>query len=146
MHAGCLLHSRVSVCVPYIPPSRAGFHCQSWGSLLNKCLIKVLYSQGWPRGRVVKFERSASAAQGFTGSDPGGRHGTTHQAMLRQRPTHQNQKDPRLKTHNYVLGSFGEKKEKMKSLKSALLSLLNHRGSLFLSLLLELFCFSLDVS
>ena len=42
---------------------------------------------GWPHGRVVKLTCSASEAQGFTGSDPGRRHGTTHQAMLRQRPT-----------------------------------------------------------
>ena len=30
---------------------------------------------------------SASAAQGFPGSDPGRGHGTDRQAMLRQRPT-----------------------------------------------------------
>ena len=41
------------------------------------------------RGRVVGFTRSASAsaAQGFAGSDPGHRHGTTHQAILRRHPT-----------------------------------------------------------
>ena len=43
--------------------------------------------QGHPRGRVVKFVHSALAAQGFTGSDPGHRHGTAHQAMLRQHST-----------------------------------------------------------
>ena len=52
---------------------------------------------GRPRGLVVKFERSALVAQGFAGSDPGWGHGTTHQAMLRQRPTCHNQKDPQLK-------------------------------------------------
>ena len=41
---------------------------------------------GRPRGQVVEFTCSASAAQGFAGSDPGCRHGTTHQAMLRQHP------------------------------------------------------------
>ena len=30
---------------------------------------------GWPRGQVVKFARSASAGQGFAGSDPGHGHG-----------------------------------------------------------------------
>ena len=30
---------------------------------------------------------SASAAQSFAGLDPRRRHGTTHQAMLRRRPT-----------------------------------------------------------
>ena len=29
-------------------------------------------------GRVVKFERSALAAQGFAGSNPGQEHGTAH--------------------------------------------------------------------
>ena len=65
--------------------------------------------RGWPHGRMVKFVRSASVAQGFAGSDPGHRHGTTHQTMLRWHPTCHNQKDTQLK-YTYVLGSFGEKK------------------------------------
>ena len=40
-------------------------------------------SWGQPHGGVVKFVRSASVAQGFTGSDPGHGNGTTHPAMLR---------------------------------------------------------------
>ena len=40
-----------------------------------------------PRGRAVKFACSTLAAQGFAGSDPGRRHGTTCQATLRRRPT-----------------------------------------------------------
>ena len=43
--------------------------------------------RGWPHGRVVKFMHSASAAQGFSGSDPGLEHGTARQATLRQCPT-----------------------------------------------------------
>ena len=43
--------------------------------------------RGWLRGRVIKFVRSAVAAQG---SDPGHGHGTTRQAMLRRRPTSHN--------------------------------------------------------
>ena len=38
-------------------------------------------------GRVVKFMRSAAAAQR---SDPGRRHGTARQATMRQRPTSHN--------------------------------------------------------
>ena len=38
---------------------------------------------GRPCGQVVKFAHSALAAQGL---DPGRRHGTAHQAMLRQCP------------------------------------------------------------
>ena len=34
-----------------------------------------------------KFPHSASAAEGFVGSDPGHENGTAHQAMLRWRPT-----------------------------------------------------------
>ena len=34
--------------------------------------------RGRPRGRVVKFARSASAAQGFSSSDPGCGHGSAH--------------------------------------------------------------------
>ena len=45
---------------------------------------------GRPHGRVVKFARSATAAQGFSGSDPGHRHGTAHQATLRWHPTYYN--------------------------------------------------------
>ena len=33
---------------------------------------------GWPHGRVVKFTRSASAAQGSASSDPGRGHDTAH--------------------------------------------------------------------
>ena len=53
--------------------------------------IKMLDQKGRGRGRfrgrVVKFGRSAAAAQG---SDPGHRHGTTRQATLRRRPTSHN--------------------------------------------------------
>ena len=52
--------------------------------------FEKLQHWGWPCGRVVKFARSASAAQGFTGSDPGCGHGIAHQAILRQRPTQHN--------------------------------------------------------
>ena len=45
---------------------------------------------GPPRGRVVKFVRSASVAQGFTGSNPGRGPSTAHQAMLREHPTYHN--------------------------------------------------------
>ena len=51
---------------------------------------KILIPEGWRRGRVVKFTCSASVAQRFAGSNPGHRHGTAHQAMLRQHPTHHN--------------------------------------------------------
>ena len=69
-------------------------------------------SRGQASGRVVKSVSSASAAQGFTGSDPGRRHDTTHQAMLRQRPTCHNQKDLQLEYTTMHWGGFGEKKKK----------------------------------
>ena len=49
--------------------------------------LKTLLPQGWPPGQAVKFECSPSVAKGFAGSDPGGRNGTAHQAMLRRHPT-----------------------------------------------------------
>ena len=54
------------------------------------------------------------AAQCFVGSNPGRRHGTAHQTMLRQCPTCHNMKDPQRRIYNYVPGGFGEKKEKNK--------------------------------
>ena len=42
------------------------------------------------RGRVVKFARSAAAAQGFAGSHPGRGHDSAHQATSRQCPTSHN--------------------------------------------------------
>ena len=57
-----------------------------------------------PCGRVVKFADSPSVAQGFPSSDPGCGPSTAHQAMLRQRPTQQSQKDLQLCTR----GLWGE--------------------------------------
>ena len=49
--------------------------------------LKKLKLGVWAHGQVIKFTHSASAAPGFISSDPGRRHGTAQQAMLRQRPT-----------------------------------------------------------
>ena len=55
---------------------------------LARASSKILSRSGGgrPHGQLVKFARSASLAQGFTGSDPGRVHGTAHQVMLRQCP------------------------------------------------------------
>ena len=55
-------------------------------STINSMMLKR-GPRARPRGWVVRFMCSASAAQGFTGSDPGHLHGTAHQATLRQHPT-----------------------------------------------------------
>ena len=52
------------------------------------------------------------AAQFFVGSDPGHGHGTARQATPRLRATCHNWKDPQQRIYSYVLGGFGEKKEK----------------------------------
>ena len=52
--------------------------------------LKKTRRTGSPCGQVVKFMCSAVAAQGFTGLDPGHGHGTSCQAMLRQRPAYHN--------------------------------------------------------
>ena len=74
------------------------------------------------RGAGPMAERLSSctllqAAQCFISSNPGRGHGPAHQATLRQHPTCHNWKDPQLRMYNYVLGGFGEKKEKNKILK-----------------------------
>ena len=75
---------------------------------LEPSVLKNKIIWGQPHGRVVKFGHSASAAQGFAGLDPGCRHGTAHQAMLRQHPACHNQKDLQLCTG----GIWGEEEEK----------------------------------
>ena len=58
------------------------------------------------------------AAQCFVGSNPGRGHGTAHQTTLRPHPTCHNYEGPTMKSvYNYVPGGFGDKKEKIKSLK-----------------------------
>ena len=54
------------------------------------------------------------AAQCFIGSNPGRGHGTAHRTTLGQRPTCHNWKNPQRRMYSYVLGGFGEKKEKNK--------------------------------
>ena len=58
--------------------------------------------------------RSASVAQVFTSLDPGRRPSTAHQAMQRQHPTQQNQKDLQLEYTTMSWGAFGERKEEKK--------------------------------
>ena len=69
--------------------------------------------QGPPRGRVLKFTHSASAAQGFASSDPGRGHGTHRSSGHAEAASHMPQLEgPTIKIHSYVPGGFGEKKEK----------------------------------
>ena len=63
---------------------------------------------------MVKFTHSASVAQGFTGSDPGHGHGTTHQAMLRLHPTWNNQRQSQLEYTTMYWGDLGRKSRKEK--------------------------------
>ena len=50
---------------------------------------KSVHCQDGARGSVVKFALRFGA-QDFAGLDPGHRHGTAHQAMLRQHATRHN--------------------------------------------------------
>ena len=65
----------------------------------------------------VKFPHSTSVAQGFASSDPGHRHGSAHQAMLRRRPTQHNQRHSQLEYATTYWGALGRrrrgKKEKI---------------------------------
>ena len=60
---------------------------------------------------MVKFTCSASVAQGFAGSDPGRRHSTAHQAMMRWQPTCHNWKDLQLKYTTMYQGALGRKRK-----------------------------------
>ena len=72
--------------------------------------------RGRPHGQVVKFACSASAAQGFAGSDSWAR--TWHHWMGHaEAASHMAQLEgPAARMHNYVLGGFGEKKKKKKKM------------------------------
>ena len=66
---------------------------------------------------MVEFVHSASATQGFAGSDPGCGRGTAHQAMLRQRSHIARPGGPTTRIYSYVLGGFGEKKKEKEKKK-----------------------------
>ena len=68
--------------------------------------------RGRPCGQVVKFTHSTSAAQGFAGLDPGHGPSTTHQAMVRWRPTQHNQKDLQLQYTTMYWGALGRRRKK----------------------------------
>ena len=63
---------------------------------------------------MVKFVLSASAAQGFTGLDPGHGHGTTHLSPAEVASHIAQPEGPTTRIYNYVLGDVGEKKKKKK--------------------------------
>ena len=70
---------------------------------------KIKLNRGRPHGSVVRFACSTSVAHDFTGSDPGRRHGTARQAMLRWCPIQQSQKDLQLEYTTMYRGQVGEK-------------------------------------
>ena len=67
-----------------VPPNAVPYHLLSKNHTRGEARKEY---RGQPDGRVVKFVRSASVAQGVTSSDPGRGPSTAHQAMLRQRAT-----------------------------------------------------------
>ena len=74
--------------------------------------FNTTYFRGQPCGWVVKFVLSTSAAQGFTGSDPGCGHGTTDRPHWGSVPH-----DTTRRPHNGNIqlctgGTWGEKAEK----------------------------------
>ena len=80
-------------------------------------MIKICWTGAGPVAEWLSSRAPLQEAQCFVGSNPGRRRGTGHQTTLRQRPTYHNYKDPQRRIYNYVPGGFGEKKEKIKSLK-----------------------------
>ena len=68
----------------------------------------------WPlHGQVGKFMCSALVAQGIAGSAPGRRHGTAHQAVLRQHPTWHNQRRSQLEYTTMCWGALGRRRRKI---------------------------------
>ena len=65
--------------------------------------------RAWPSGRVVKFECSASEVWGFAGSDPG--RGPSSPVRVEVASHMPQPEGPTTRIYNYVLGSFGGKKE-----------------------------------
>ena len=65
-------------------------------------------------GRVVKFVLFASAAQGFTGSDPGCRHGSRRSTSPAEAASHMTQLEgPKLKLYTTMYwGALGRKRKK----------------------------------
>ena len=94
-------------------PSSHGSNLQSKGT--PRTSLNNIWFEGRLCGRMVKFTRSASAAQVFTGSDTGHGHGTARQATLRWRPTCHNQKHPQLEYTTMYWGDLGIKKQKKKT-------------------------------
>ena len=66
---------------------------------------------------MVKFARSASAAQGFASLDPGRGHGMACQAMRKQRATCHSQKDPQLESTTMSWGASGRRRRERKKKK-----------------------------
>ena len=85
---------------------------RSYDSRIAERSIKIHNIGGQSHGRAIKFAGSTSAAQGFASSDPGCRHGTTHQAILRWLPTQHNQKDLELEYTTIYWGILGRRKRK----------------------------------
>ena len=88
---------------------------RTWGKI-RAAEIKL---RSRPHGRAVKFLCSASAAQGFDGSDPRCRHGTTRRDTLRQHPTCHNEKDPQLTYTTTYWRDWGRKNRKKKKRRLA---------------------------
>ena len=61
---------------------------------------------------MVRFVHSGSAAQGFSGSDPGGARSTAQSGRVEVMSHITQPEGPTTRIYNYVLGDFGEKKKK----------------------------------
>ena len=77
----------------------------------NKSMPLKVNERGQPHGQMVKFTCSASAAQGFTSSDPGHGHGPWHHSSGHDEAESHIAQPEALTTriYNYIPGGFGEK-------------------------------------
>ena len=74
--------------------------------------MQKFISRASPVAKWLSSRAPASAAYGFTSLDPGHGPSTTHQAMLRQRPTKHNQKDLQRAYTTTYWGGLGRRKRK----------------------------------
>ena len=99
-----LYFPKICFCFLSCPPCFCGF-----------VLLKIPCTGAGPMGKRLSL-RSASVAQGFTGSDPGHGPSTAHRTMLGKSPTQQNQKDLQLEYTATYWGASGRRRRRKKKI------------------------------
>ena len=75
-------------------------------------ILRIYLRDGQPCGQIISFVHSTLVTRGLASLDPGARPSMAHQAMLRQRPIQQSQKDLQLQYTTMYWGALGRKRKK----------------------------------